>query len=96
MHVILLTWLMLFQELLVSEICSDSEKCQVSWTATPSMDLLSVLMTMNRHGISEVPVVLEHTEDQRGHLVGLLDRECISLTCRYLLTALMLCIFTVL
>ncbi|KAJ0014916.1 hypothetical protein Pint_21907 [Pistacia integerrima] len=77
---------MLLQELLVSEICFDGEKCRVPWTATPSMDLLSVLMTMNRHGISQVPVVLEHIEDHRGHLVGLLDRECISLTCRALAT----------
>ncbi|KAJ0080350.1 hypothetical protein Patl1_24674 [Pistacia atlantica] len=85
-HLILLAWLMLLQELLVSEICFDGEKCRVPWTATPSMDLLSVLMTMNRHGISQVPVVLEHIEDHRGHLVGLLDRECISLTCRALAT----------
>ncbi|KAH7574750.1 hypothetical protein JRO89_XS02G0000100 [Xanthoceras sorbifolium] len=71
------------KELLVSEICLlDGEKCQVPRTATPSMDLLSALMIMNRHGLSQVPVVAEHMEDQRGHIVGLLDRECISLTCR--------------
>ncbi|KAL5789058.1 hypothetical protein ACOSP7_006007 [Xanthoceras sorbifolium] len=75
------------KELLVSEICLlDGEKCQVPWTATPSMDLLSALMIMNRHGLSQVPVVAEHMEDQRGHIVGLLDRECISLTCRALAT----------
>ncbi|XP_024933382.3 chloride channel protein CLC-e isoform X2 [Ziziphus jujuba] len=71
------------KELLVSEMCSmDGEICRVPWVATPSMNLLSAQMIMNRHGMNELPVVIEHHEDQRGHLVGLLDRECISLTCR--------------
>ncbi|KAK4848112.1 hypothetical protein QYF36_009463 [Acer negundo] len=75
------------KELLVSEICLlDGEKCRVPWTATPNMDLLSALMIMNRLGVSQVPVVAEHMEDQRGHIVGLLDRECISLICRALAT----------
>ncbi|KAK3172150.1 hypothetical protein Dsin_032956 [Dipteronia sinensis] len=47
------------------------------------MDLLSALMIMNRLGVSQVPVVAEQMEDQRGHIVGLLDRECISLICRF-------------
>ncbi|KAK1576098.1 hypothetical protein Q3G72_010932 [Acer saccharum] len=75
------------KELLVSEICLlDGEKCRVPWTATPSMDLLSALKIMNRHGVSQVPVVAEHMQDQRGHIVGLLDRECISLIYRALAT----------
>ncbi|KAK2665774.1 hypothetical protein Ddye_004348 [Dipteronia dyeriana] len=75
------------KELLVSEICLlDGEKCRVQWTATPSMDLLSALMIMNRLGVSQVPVVAEQMEDQRGHIVGLLDKECISLICRALAT----------
>uniref|UniRef100_A0A2N9J4A5 Chloride channel protein n=1 Tax=Fagus sylvatica TaxID=28930 RepID=A0A2N9J4A5_FAGSY len=71
------------KELLVSEICSlDGEICQVPWTATPSMDLLSAQMIMNKYGLNQVPVVKEHVEDRGGHPVGLLDTECISLTCR--------------
>ncbi|GKU96152.1 hypothetical protein SLEP1_g9422 [Rubroshorea leprosula] len=76
------------KELLVSEVCSlDADKCRVPWTATPSMDLLSVQIIMNRHGISQVPVVSEHVEDCRGRPVGLLDRESISLTLRYVINS---------
>ncbi|XP_050263160.1 chloride channel protein CLC-e [Quercus robur] len=67
----------------VSEMCSlDGEICRVPWTATPSMDLLSAQISMNKYGMSQVPVVKEHVEDCRGHPVGLLDAECINLTCR--------------
>ncbi|EOX98969.1 Chloride channel protein CLC-e isoform 2, partial [Theobroma cacao] len=75
------------KELLVSEICSlDSAKCKVPWTATPTMDLLSAEIIMTKHGLSQVPVISEHVKDCRGQPVGLLDRECISLTCRALAT----------
>lgn len=75
------------KELLVSEMCSvDGEKCCVPCTATPSMNLLSALIVMDRYGVNQVPVVLEHIQDQRGQLVGLLDRESIILTCRALAT----------
>ncbi|XP_038996002.1 chloride channel protein CLC-e-like [Hibiscus syriacus] len=44
--------------LLVSEICSlDSAKCKVPWTATPTMDILSAEMIMNKHGLNQVPVM---------------------------------------
>ncbi|KAJ7967056.1 Chloride channel protein [Quillaja saponaria] len=73
------------KELLVSELCFlDEEICQVPWTATPDMDLLSAQMTMKNHGLSQVPVVKEHFE--RAPLVGILDNESISLTCRALAT----------
>lgn len=61
----------------------DGEICRVPWTATPGMDLLSVQIIMNKHGVSQVPVIEEDVEDHRGHLVGLLDAECINLTCRF-------------
>lgn len=61
----------------------DGEICGVPWTATPGMDLLSAQIIMNKHGVSQVPVVLEHVEDHRGHPVGLLDVESIDLTCRF-------------
>lgn len=67
----------------MSEMCSlDGENCRVPWAATPGMDLLSVQIIMNRRGMNQVPVVREQFVDHRGHLVGLLDRECISLTRR--------------
>lgn len=84
MHKMLINLLLLLQELLVSEMCSvDGEKCCVPCTATPSMNLLSALIVMDRYGVNQVPVVLEHIQDQRGQLVGLLDRESIILTCRF-------------
>ncbi|CAL5376870.1 unnamed protein product [Camellia sinensis] len=71
------------EELLVSEVCSlNGEKCRVLWTITPGMNLFSAQIIMNRHGVSQLPVILEHVEDQRGLPVGLLDNECISLACR--------------
>lgn len=68
------------QELVVSEICSlDGKICRVPWTATPSMDILTAKMIMKNLGVNQVPVV----KDQMGYLVGVLDWECIDLTCRY-------------
>ncbi|KAL4384644.1 hypothetical protein GQ457_15G012480 [Hibiscus cannabinus] len=73
--------------LLVSEICSlDGAKCKVPWTATPTMDIHSAEMIMNKHGLNQVPVILEHVKDCRGQPIGLLDRECISLTYRAVAT----------
>lgn len=75
------------KELLVTELCSlDGKRCQVPWIAKPSMDLLSVQIIMDRHGVNQVPVVSEHIEDHKRQPVGLLDRECISVTFRALAT----------
>ncbi|WCJ28609.1 H(+)/Cl(-) exchange transporter ClcA [Euphorbia peplus] len=75
------------EELLVSEVCSlDGEKCRVAWTAKPSMDLFSVQLIMDRYGVSQVPVVSEHIENHTKQPVGLLDRDCIDITCRALAT----------
>ncbi|GMI64550.1 chloride channel E, CHLORIDE CHANNEL E [Hibiscus trionum] len=73
--------------LLVSEICSlDGAKCKVPWAATPTMDILSAETIMNKHGLNQVPVISENVKDCRGQPIGLLDRECISLTCRAIAT----------
>lgn len=75
--------------LFVSELCSpDGGKCKLPWTATPTMDILSAEMAMNKHGLSQVPVISEHVKDCRGQPVGLLDRECISITCRFVTKSL--------
>ncbi|XP_052192639.1 chloride channel protein CLC-e isoform X2 [Diospyros lotus] len=68
------------EELLLSEVWSShsGKLC----TITPSMNLFSAKNFMSRHGISQVPVIKEHVEDQKGMPVGLLDKECISLACR--------------
>lgn len=67
------------------DVCAlDGENCQVPCTAKPSMDLFSVQIIMDRYGLSQVPVISENVEDYRGYPVGLLDRECISITCRFL------------
>lgn len=81
----------------MSEMCSLSgEPCQIPWAATPNTDLLSAQNIMNKHGVNQVPVVLKPVEDHRGHPVGILDRECISLTYRYTITDLLFCISHVL
>ena len=43
------------------------------------MDILTAKTVMKNLGVSQVPVV----KDQMGYLVGVLDLECIDLTCRY-------------
>ncbi|KAL3507034.1 hypothetical protein ACH5RR_032416 [Cinchona calisaya] len=66
------------KELIVSDVCPpEGEECQMALSVTPNMTLLSAQTLMYRHGTSQVPVVQDH-----GHPVGLLDNECISLTCR--------------
>lgn len=83
-HKMLINVVLLLQKLLVSEMCSaDAETCCVPCTATPNMNLLSALILMDRYGVNQVPVVMEHIQGQRGQLVGLLDRESIILTCRF-------------
>ncbi|XP_068648432.1 chloride channel protein CLC-e [Aristolochia californica] len=73
------------QEFLISEICYlDTEKCQQVWTITPTMNLLYAQKIMNRHGLDQLAVVSDKANDHRPHPVGLLDRECITLTCRAL------------
>lgn len=68
--------------ILVSHICHlKGNNCKV-WTATPDMTLLAAERIMNANGVNQLPVVSEHiNRHKRGDLVGLLDRECISIAC---------------
>lgn len=70
-------------KILVSDICQlEGNKCQV-WTATPNMTLLTARRIMDSHGVNQLPVVSENISNHaRGNLIGLLDRECISIACR--------------
>ncbi|KAL0359316.1 UNVERIFIED_CONTAM: Chloride channel protein CLC-e [Sesamum angustifolium] len=70
------------QVLSVSELCSSSgARCSVSWIATPNMSLFSARSLMNRHGIRQLPVIMEDA-NCGGCPVGLLDRESVDLACR--------------
>ncbi|XP_019164701.1 PREDICTED: chloride channel protein CLC-e [Ipomoea nil] len=70
------------EDLIVSQLCSSTENgCRVLWTVTPNTTLLSAQTLMDRHGLNQLPVILEHVEDKGGHPVGILDRECIVLAC---------------
>ncbi|KAJ0987163.1 hypothetical protein J5N97_005519 [Dioscorea zingiberensis] len=74
-------------KILVSHVCHlDGKKCQ-SWAVTPDTTLNIAERIMNSHGINQLPVVSEHVDSQkRGRLVGLLDRESISIACRAVVT----------
>lgn len=74
-------------KILVSDIFHlKGNKCQV-WTATPDMTLLAAERIMDSHGVNQLPVVSERIDSHdRGHLLGLLDRECISIACRAVAT----------
>ncbi|XP_010927485.2 chloride channel protein CLC-e [Elaeis guineensis] len=67
---------------LVSDICHlKGNNCKV-WTATPDMTVLTAERIMDAHGVNRLPVVSEHiNRHERRDLVGLLDRECISIAC---------------
>ncbi|KAG2241055.1 hypothetical protein Bca52824_090342 [Brassica carinata] len=71
------------KEYFVNEICSMSGGCRVPWTVTPDMDLLAAQTIMNKHEISHVPVVSGGSDSRRIHPVGVLDKECITVTRRY-------------
>lgn len=74
------------QELVVADVCSSNgNKCRVPCTVTPNTDLLSALTIMEKHGLSQLPVILRHVEDEGIHPVGILDRECINVACRFLI-----------
>uniref|UniRef100_A0A1J3F7B2 Chloride channel protein n=1 Tax=Noccaea caerulescens TaxID=107243 RepID=A0A1J3F7B2_NOCCA len=79
------------KEFSVSEICSMSGGgCKVPWTVTPDMDLLAAQTIMNKHDISHVPVVSGGIDSRRIHPVGVLDRECITITRRAIATRMFL------
>ncbi|XP_073300174.1 chloride channel protein CLC-e-like [Primulina huaijiensis] len=66
----------------VSKLCSSSaERCRVTWKVTPNTSLLTALTLMNKHKLSQIPVIMEHV-DSGGCPVGLLDRESIDLAKR--------------
>ncbi|KAM3292024.1 chloride channel protein CLC-e [Capsicum chacoense] len=75
------------EELVVAEVCSSNgNKCRVSCTVTPNTDLFSALTLMEKHGLSQLPVIQRHVKDEGIHPVGILDRECINIACRALAT----------
>ncbi|KAL9289231.1 Chloride channel protein CLC-e [Arabidopsis thaliana] len=72
------------KDIFVNDICSRSGgKCKVPWTVTPDMDLLAAQTIMNKHELSHVAVVSGSIDAPRIHPVGVLDRECITLTRRF-------------
>ncbi|CAO2815165.1 unnamed protein product [Amaranthus hypochondriacus] len=70
------------EELVVEDICSHNDKCEILWTATPNMDLLSAEIIMIKHRLSQLPVVSELGQGFRGKPVGVIDMQCIKLACR--------------
>ncbi|CAN7068799.1 unnamed protein product [Brassica oleracea var. botrytis] len=79
------------KEIFVSELCSMSGGgYRVPWTVTPDMDLLAAQTIMNKHEISHVPVVSGGSDSRRIHPVGVLDKECITVTRRALATRMFL------
>ncbi|KAJ6809467.1 chloride channel protein CLC-e [Iris pallida] len=70
------------KEILVSDICHlEGKKCR-AWTATPDMTLVTAERIMDLHEVNQLPVVSECVDHhKRGCLIGLIDRECISIAC---------------
>lgn len=70
-------------KILVSHVCHlVGKKCQ-AWAVTPDTTLATAESIMNSHGVNQLAVVSEHADGQKkGQLVGLLDRESISIACR--------------
>lgn len=75
--------LMQVKELLISHVC-QAGKCK-SWFVTPQMPLTTAEKIMDSHGVDHLPVVSEDANPQdRGPLIGFVDRECIAIARRYL------------
>lgn len=71
------------KELLVYHVC-QAGKCK-SWSVTPQMSLATAEKIMDSHGVDHLPVVSEHANHQdRGLLIGFVDRECIAIARGYL------------
>lgn len=67
----------------VSDIFQAEENKKPLWTASPNMTLGSAERIMDLHGLNQLPVVSQMVDGlNRGPLIGLLDRECIKVTCR--------------
>ncbi|KAJ9552982.1 hypothetical protein OSB04_017027 [Centaurea solstitialis] len=69
----------ILEEVIVSQVCSVNDFCKFPQTVTPKMNLYSAELIMNTHGTTRLPVV----SDERALLVGILDRECINIACRF-------------
>ncbi|MQM15833.1 hypothetical protein Taro_048785 [Colocasia esculenta] len=82
------------EKLLVSDICYlEGNKCRTQ-AATPSMTLLSAEKIMDLLGVSQLPVTSESTgRDRGGYVIGLLDKECIEVTCRAYAAKELLCVY---
>lgn len=73
------------KELLVSHVC-QAGKCK-TWPVTPQMSLATAEKIMDSHGVDHLPVVSEYANHQdRGLLVGFVDRECITIAGRAMAT----------
>lgn len=70
------------KEFLVSHVY-QAGKCK-SYSVTPQMPLTAAEKIMDTHGVDHLPVVSEHANLQdRGLLIGFVDRECIAVARRY-------------
>ncbi|XP_066312399.1 chloride channel protein CLC-e-like isoform X2 [Miscanthus floridulus] len=73
------------KELLISHVC-QAGKCK-SWSVTPQMPLTTAEKIMDSHGVDHLPVVSEDANPQdRGPLIGFVDRECIAIARRAMAT----------
>ncbi|KAK8957179.1 Chloride channel protein CLC-e [Platanthera zijinensis] len=69
----------------VSDVLQTEENKTRVWTASPNMPLSAARRIMDSHVLDQLPVVSHMVDGQiSGPLVGLLDRECIEITCRAL------------
>ncbi|KAG0450622.1 hypothetical protein HPP92_026846 [Vanilla planifolia] len=79
------------ENVLISDVYHSELNKRLMWKATPNMTLATAERIMDLHGLSQLPVVSENVQLQDGGcLIGLLDKECISVTCRALATKEML------
>ncbi|CAD6237190.1 unnamed protein product [Miscanthus lutarioriparius] len=73
------------KELLISHVC-QAGKCK-SWSVMPQMPLTTAEKIMDSHGVDHLPVVSEDANPQdRGPLIGFVDRECIAIAGRAMAT----------
>lgn len=72
-----------FEKILVSHVCHLVGKKYQARAVTPDTTLATAESIMNSQGVNQLAVVSGHVDGQKkGHLVGLLDRESISVAYR--------------
>nr|CAD1839301.1 unnamed protein product [Ananas comosus var. bracteatus] len=73
------------EDTLICHVCKiKGDKWKSAWIGTPDMSLSTAERIMDLRGVNQLPVVVSQNinGESKGYLIGLIDRECISIACK--------------